>query len=97
VVTGTLKIDTQQMNHVAIAVSCWACRRGSRRICTKNHSFGKEVHFDILNRLGETKVPCIGLPHLCVDGVYDPWPAVPCGECYGGSEGDPSISTRSWK
>jgi hypothetical protein len=79
VVTGTLKIDPRQMNHIAIAVSCWACRCGSRRISAK------EVHFDVLNPFGETKVPRIGLSRLCADGVYEPQPAVPCGECCGGA------------
>jgi len=34
--------------------------------------FGKEVHFDVMNPLGETKFPRIGLSLLCVDGAYDP-------------------------
>jgi len=53
VVTGTLKIHPRQMNHVDIAVRCWECSRVSRRICAKNHTLGKEVHFDVLNPLGE--------------------------------------------
>jgi len=59
--------------------------------------FGREVQFDVLNPLGETKVPRIGLSGLCADGVYDPWPAVPYGECCSRAEGDSSTSIRSWK
>jgi hypothetical protein len=41
VVTGTLKIEPRQMNHVAIAVVCWACCLVCWMICARNHSFAK--------------------------------------------------------